>query len=74
MSENTNGLIPQYFPKGSSFELINDEHVHWVMDRLVTDQEKLLDLKLLMRYFYSLSLNRLHDFNCCTYYLNPGLP
>lgn len=34
LNENTNGLIRQYFPKGSSFEEITDEQVETVMYRL----------------------------------------
>lgn len=34
LNENTNGLIRQYFPKGSSFEAITDEQVEAVMHRL----------------------------------------
>ncbi len=34
LNENTNGLIRQYFPKGSSFETITDEQVDAVMHRL----------------------------------------
>lgn len=34
LNENTNGLIRQYFPKGSSFEELTDEQVELVMHRL----------------------------------------
>lgn len=34
LNENTNGLIRQYFPKGSCFEAITDEQVEAVMHRL----------------------------------------
>jgi transposase, IS30 family len=34
LNENTNGLIRQYFPKGSSFEEITDEQIEAVMHRL----------------------------------------
>lgn len=33
-NENMNGLIRQYFPKGSSFENISNEDVQRVQDRL----------------------------------------
>lgn len=34
INENTNGLIRQYFPKGTDFNQVTDEQVQWVMDRL----------------------------------------
>lgn len=34
INENTNGLIRQYFPKGTDFNLVTDEEVQFVMDRL----------------------------------------
>jgi transposase, IS30 family len=33
-NENTNGLIRQYFPKGTDFNTVTDEEVAFVMDRL----------------------------------------
>ncbi|WP_346836609.1 IS30 family transposase [Microbulbifer sp. SAOS-129_SWC] len=34
INENTNGLIRQYFPKGTDFSTVSDEQVQFVMDRL----------------------------------------
>ncbi|MGR9051605.1 MAG: IS30 family transposase, partial [Gammaproteobacteria bacterium] len=34
LNENTNGLIRQYFPKGSRFKDITEEQVEFVMHRL----------------------------------------
>ncbi len=34
INENTNGLIRQYFPKGAVFNVVTDEQVQFVMDRL----------------------------------------
>ena len=34
INENTNGLIRQYFPKGTDFNEVNDEQIKHVMDRL----------------------------------------
>lgn len=33
-NENTNGLIRQYFPKGTDFNTVTDEQIQFVMDRL----------------------------------------
>ena len=33
-NENTNGLIRQYFPKGTDFSEVTDEQIEYVMDRL----------------------------------------
>ena len=34
LNENTNGLIRQYIPKGSSFDDISEEKIIWIQDRL----------------------------------------
>lgn len=34
LNENTNGLIRQYFPKGSDFTTITDKDIQRVMDKL----------------------------------------
>ena len=34
INENTNGLIRQYFPKGTDFSQVSDEEIQYVMDRL----------------------------------------
>jgi len=45
LNENTNGLIRQYFPKGSSFEEVTDEQVQQVMDKLNHRPRKMLNYK-----------------------------
>lgn len=45
LNENTNGLIRQYFPKGSRFEDITDEQVDFVMHRLNHRPRKGLNYK-----------------------------
>lgn len=34
INENTNGLIRQYFPKGTDFDEVSDEEIRFVMNRL----------------------------------------
>lgn len=34
INENTNGLIRQYFPKGTDFTKVTDNHVQYVMDQI----------------------------------------
>jgi IS30 family transposase len=42
-NENTNGLIRQYFPKGSDFSSISDDQISFVKDRLNDRPRKCLD-------------------------------
>ena len=44
-NENTNGLIRQYFPKGSDFKIYSNIQVRRVMDRLNSRPRKRLDFK-----------------------------
>ena len=52
LSENTNGLIRQYFPKGSSFQTIKQEHVQTAMDRLNNRPRKTLGYKTPNEVFF----------------------
>lgn len=52
-NENTNGLIRQYFPKASSFELITDEHVKYVQDKLNNRPRKKLGFLSPYEYFFN---------------------
>ena len=40
INENTNGLIRQYFPKGTDFNKVTDSQVEFVMKRLNTRPRK----------------------------------
>lgn len=42
LSENTNGLIRQYLPKGSSFDYVPDSKIEWIMERLNNRPRKTL--------------------------------
>ena len=53
LNENTNGLIRQYFPKGSSFENITDEQVELVMHRLNHRHRKGLNYKTPHAVFFA---------------------
>ncbi|MFA6700828.1 MAG: IS30 family transposase, partial [Thiomicrospira sp.] len=44
-NENTNGLIRQYFPKGTTFEQVTDEEIQRVEDKLNTRPRKRLGFK-----------------------------
>lgn len=45
LNENTNGLVRQYWPKGSDFSGINDADLEFVMDRLNNRPRKTLGFK-----------------------------
>ena len=45
LNENTNGLIRQYCPKGSSFENVNDATTKLIMDRLNNRPRKTLGMR-----------------------------
>ena len=52
LSENTNGLIRQYFPKKMSFENIQEQHVHMAMNRLNNRPRKTLEYKTPIEVFF----------------------
>jgi IS30 family transposase len=54
-NENTNGLLRQYFPKGSDFSLITDEQVTLAEHRLNTRPRKCLGAKTPEMVFLKLS-------------------
>jgi len=51
-NENTNGLIRQYFPEGSSFEIIIKFDVQIVMDKLNHRPRKCLGFSSLNMVFF----------------------
>ena len=53
LNENTNGLIRQYFPKGSSFENITDKDVEAVMNKLNHRPRKTLNFKTPHAVFFA---------------------
>ena len=50
-NENTNGLIRQYIPKGSSFDKYDDEYIAFVEDQLNNRPRKCLDYLTPNQYF-----------------------
>ena len=58
-NENTNGLVRQYFPKGSDFTTITDEEVLFVKERLNHRPRKCLDFQMPAMVFSNTSI-------CCT--------
>jgi IS30 family transposase len=56
-NENTNGLIRQYFPKGSSFESITDKQIQYVQHKLNNRPRKKLGF-LSPIEFLSLNLHK----------------
>jgi IS30 family transposase len=53
LNENTNGLIRQYFTKGSSFESITDDEVKAVMNKLNHRPRKTLKFKTPHTVFFA---------------------
>jgi len=55
LNENTNGLVRQYFPKGSDFTGITDAEVEAVMQRLNHRPRKTLDFQTPHQVFFQLT-------------------
>ena len=53
-NENTNGLIRQYFPKGSDFSSITNDQLAFVRERLNTRPRKCLDFQTPLMVFSNL--------------------
>ena len=58
LNENTNGLIRQYFPKGSCFNDITDNQVKTVMHRLNNRPMKGLNYKTPNEVFFEKSMRK----------------
>lgn len=54
-NENLNGLLRQYFPKGSSFELINDEQLQMAVDKINNRPRKRFEFLSPSEKFYQLT-------------------
>ena len=50
-NENTNGLIRQYFPKGTDFNTVTEQDIKFVMGRLNTRSRKTRDYKAPIELF-----------------------
>ncbi|MCX5774131.1 MAG: IS30 family transposase, partial [Fusobacteria bacterium] len=56
-NENTNGLLRQYFPKGTDFNTISDKEIRDVATQLNNRPRKILNYKTPQEIFWA-------DFNC----------
>jgi IS30 family transposase len=52
LNENTNGLLRQYFPKGSSFDKVTKAQVQQAVDRLNHRPRKILGFKTPFEVFF----------------------
>ncbi|MBR2252702.1 MAG: IS30 family transposase, partial [Neisseriaceae bacterium] len=57
--ENTNGLIRQYFPKGTDFNLISEEELKFVQNALNNRPRKILGWRMPKEVFTQ-------HLKCCT--------
>ncbi len=57
LNEHTNGLVRQYFPKGTNFEDILEEDVNWVEESLNNRPRKILGFETPTEAFNRLSAN-----------------
>ncbi len=53
LNENTNGLIRQYFPKKTSLETIDKEHIAYVQDKLNNRHRKSLNFQKPANLFHN---------------------
>lgn len=45
LNEHTNGLVRQYYPKGTDFSNLNDEETQWIEDKLNNRPRKVLNFR-----------------------------
>ena len=58
-NENTNGLLRQYFPKGTDLSLISKERLQFVQDELNERPRRTLDYRTPMEVFDEMVLNKM---------------
>lgn len=58
-NENTNGLLRQYFPKGTDLSLISKERLQFVQDELNERPRRTLDYRTPMEVFNEIILNKM---------------
>jgi transposase, IS30 family len=62
LNENMNGLIRQYFPKGTNFNNVSDDEVNDVVYKLNHRPRKCLNYKTSHEVFYGLNIKPLKLF------------
>ena len=55
LNENTNGLIRQYLPKGSSFDALTEKDIQKIMKKLNNRPRKCLDIKTPNQVFFGIN-------------------
>ncbi len=59
INENTNGLLRQYFPKGTDLSVISKERLQFVQDELNERPRQTLDYRTPMEVFNEMILNKM---------------
>jgi transposase, IS30 family len=63
LNENMNGLIRQYFPKGTNFNNVSDDEINDVVYKLNHRPRKCLNYKTPHEVFYGLNIKPLKLFS-----------
>ncbi len=58
-NENTNGLLREYFPKGTDLSLISKERLQFVQDELNERPRRTLDYRTTMEVFNEIILSKI---------------